>query len=197
LRKVFCQFSGFIRRCGLLAITGLAVLLVSALTPLAYADTSPKVVSDYKVKAALLAQFLRYVEWPDSDHQNSSEISIGIIGEDPYGRFLDRTLYGQTVDGRPVSIRRYTKVDDLRPVHVLIIGESSRFKPIDVFKKARRWSVLTVGEGEKFSDQGGIVAFVTDAANSRVRFHLNLSEARKKKIAIYPRLAKWAERVIE
>jgi len=178
-------------------MTVFVVLWALTLTPSAQADTSTKVVSDYKVKAALLAQFLRYVEWPDSDHQNSDEITIGIVGEDPYGKFLDRTLYGQTVDGRPVSIRRYAKVDDLRPVHVLIVGESARFKPTDVFTKAKIWSVLTVGEGEKFADQGGIVAFVTDSKNSRVRFHLNLAEAKKKKIAIYPRLAEWAERVIK
>ncbi len=171
------------------------VLSCIFLTTSAHAIT--KAVPDYKVKAALLAQFLRYVQWPETDGKWGGDIVVGIIGEDPYGEFLDSALSAQTVDGRNVRVTRFLNLDDLQPVQVLIVGEGNRFKSLDVLKKAKDWPVLTVGEGASFVEEGGIISFVTDSENNRVRFHLNMKTAKKRGIGIYPRLAKWAERVLD
>ena len=67
-------------------ISAVSVPNFSFLTTSAHATT--KAVPDYKVKAALLAQFLRYVKWPETDSKSEGDIVVGIIGEDPYGCLL-------------------------------------------------------------------------------------------------------------
>jgi len=62
---------------------------------------------EYEVKAAFLYNFAAFVEWPRAAFaEDSSPIVVCIVGTDPFGTGLDRTLQGKTAQGRPIVIRR-------------------------------------------------------------------------------------------
>jgi hypothetical protein len=60
---------------------------------------------EYKVKAAFLLNFTKFVTWPPAAFEREqSPVSICVLGEDPFGRALDQIVDGEAVNGRKVVI---------------------------------------------------------------------------------------------
>ena len=69
-----------------------AILLALAWFPAAVSAAAP---TEYRLKAAFLLNFAKFVEWPASEFKNpQSPLSICIVGDDPFGRDLDETVKG-------------------------------------------------------------------------------------------------------
>src|SRR5256885_282744 len=50
-------------------------------------------IPEYRVKATFLFQFTQFVDWPRNAFSNQqTPLVIGILGEDPFGTFLDDTV---------------------------------------------------------------------------------------------------------
>ncbi len=65
-----------------------------------------------QVEAVFLFNFAQFVDWPPESFPDSqAPLIIGILGDDPFGPFLEQTVRGETVRGRPVEIRRYRGID--------------------------------------------------------------------------------------
>ena len=63
--------------------------------------------SEYEVKAAYLLNFARYAEWPTAAAADSgADLVICVLGHDPFGAVLDRTVAGRRVLGHPVRVMR-------------------------------------------------------------------------------------------
>ena len=61
---------------------------------------------EYNVKAALLLNFARFIEWPDRAFAGASApIEICVFAPNPFGEALDRALEGETVANRTLSAR--------------------------------------------------------------------------------------------
>jgi hypothetical protein len=61
--------------------------------------------SEYEIKAAYLFNFAKFVEWPAGTFDsNTSPILIGILGEDPFGDSLNRTIEGKSINGHPIRL---------------------------------------------------------------------------------------------
>ena len=143
----------------------LLVLLLFALSHLtAGADQQPQ---EYEVKAAFLLNFTKFIEWPPAPTPDSP-FTICIFGDDPFGRLIDNMVRGETVGGRSLVVRR------IGPNHsvscqILFAGRSQKDFASSVPDLAP--GVLTVGEGEEFLRDGGMIAFVVE--NRRVRFDIS------------------------
>lgn len=147
--------------------------------------------SEYDVKAAFLLNFARFVDWPpprNADHANEP-LSICILGDDPFGENLDRLASGESVNDRPIAIRRVLRWDEA--CRILFVSKSER----DLFRILRLVDpgALTVGEDPAFLREGGMIEFVVE--NRRVRFDLNLKAAERASIRISSRLLTVARRV--
>lgn len=128
---------------------------------------------EYRVKAAFLINFPKFVEWPDSQFADpAAPISICIIGDDPFGRTLDRMVEGETVNARRLVVVKI-KSEPPKTCQVVFIPKTD--KDVAQILSGLRPGVLTVGEGESFLQQGGMIAFVVE--NRRVRFDINQSAA--------------------
>src|SRR6185436_11762038 len=99
--------------------------------------------------------------------------AICIVGDDPFRGTLDRLVQDETVDGRPIVVRRLSSGQD--SCRLLFVSSSER----DVFRTISRAGrgVLTVGEVSGFLTDGGMINFVVD--NRRVRFDINLGAANR------------------
>lgn len=147
---------------------------------------------EYRVKAAFLLNFTKFVEWPPAELPDSNLFGICILGDDPFGSALDRMIEGETVNGRKLAVLR-TLPNSPKACQVVFVSKSEKDYPqvLAGFKRG----VLTVGEEDAFLHGGGMIAFVVD--NRRVRFDVDLSRASKGGLKISSKLLNVARSVEE
>jgi len=149
-------------------------------------DTSAK---EYEVKAAFLFNFLRFSEWPGDT--SSGDFVIGIVGKDPFGSTLDRTLQGKKINGRNVVAKRLGWSSDLRRVHLLFVPEGEVGRGANELKALRNAPVLVVGETPNFTSQFGTISFFL--AGSNIRFEISPDAAKRSRITISSQLLQLAK----
>ena len=147
---------------------------------------------EYQIKAVFLFNFTQFVEWPaDAFADAQSPIVIGLLGDDPFGAYLDDTVRGEKVDGRPLVVLRYRTLEDVKACHVLFIGRSEAARVKETLAQLKGRSILTVGDQESFGRQGGMIRFVT--ANNRIRLRVNIEAIKAAGLAISSKLLRVAE----
>jgi hypothetical protein len=158
------------------------------------ASAQTGVTKDYQVKAVFLFNFAQFVEWPASAFADaSSPIVIGVLGEDPFGTYLDETVRGEKVDNRPLEVQRYRRVDEIKACHILFISrsEASQLEQILVSLKDR--SLLVVGDGDDFARRGGMIRLAT--IQNKIRLIINVEAAKTASLTISSKLLRSAELV--
>lgn len=129
---------------------------------------------EYQVKAAFLLNFTKFIEWPPTAFEPAdSPFAICVLGEDPFGAALDQIVAGEAVSGRKVTVQRMKAAPPPKSCQVLFTAKAD--KQIAKVLAELGPGVLTVGEGEEFIRQGGMVAFTL--ANHRVQFEIHPSVA--------------------
>src|SRR2546422_11247568 len=100
----------------------LSILAVCLAMPV-FGEVSP----EYKLKAALLFNFAKFVDWPPTAYADvSSPVVIGVLGDDPFDGALDEIVRGRTANGRPLKLLRSHRIGDLKTCHVLFISGSGK-----------------------------------------------------------------------
>lgn len=113
-----------------------------------------------QVKAAYLAKFPFYVEWPPAAlPAPGAALQLCVVGDDPFGVALDEAVAAQPVQGRPMQVRRLRTLQRDSGCHVAYVPPDLRTEPL------RGTAVLLVSEGP---NGGGIINFVL--RDQRVRF---------------------------
>src|SRR5438093_10899211 len=96
---------------------------------------------EYQVKAAFLYNFVKFVDWPPDVSKPNSPITIGILGEDPFGDKLDAMIKGKSVDGRELVIKRHLDgPQEWNACHVLFISASERKRLPQILETTRKKS---------------------------------------------------------
>jgi hypothetical protein len=148
--------------------------------------------SEYQVKAVFLFNFAQFVDWPPAAFPDpDTPFVIGILGDDPFEGFLDRTIRGEQVQGRSFQVRRYHSVDEIKTCHVLFITRPTGDRLNEVLANLRSRPILTVSDDGRFAERGGVVRFVTD--RSRIRLQINLDAAQEASLTISSKLLRVAE----
>jgi hypothetical protein len=128
---------------------------------------------EYEVKAAFLLNFTKFIEWPPSAFASpEAPLLICIAGDDPFGHAIDQIVEGETVNGHSIAVERI-RTDQQKTCQVLYSGNNRNIAATPVM--AAGPGVLTVGEGDEFVRQGGIIGFVIE--NRHVRFDVNVKAA--------------------
>jgi hypothetical protein len=154
------------------------------------AQTAPS--PEYRLKAVFLFNFAQFVEWPASAFPEAeTPLVIGVLGEDPFGSYLDETVRGETVNNHPLAVRRYRRVEDITACHILFVGRPEEGHLEQVLESLKGRNILTVGDAEGFARRGGMIRFVTD--HSRIRLHINLDAAEAAHLKLSSKLLRPAE----
>src|SRR6266852_4378714 len=62
---------------------------------------------EYQLKGVFLFNFAQFVEWPPTAFpEPQTPLVIGVLGEDPFGPYLDETVRGEKVNNRPLVVQR-------------------------------------------------------------------------------------------
>jgi hypothetical protein len=153
---------------------------------------SAQTIDEYRVKAAFLYNFTKFVEWPELTFKTDKDpLRICILGEDPFGNALEEAVGGKTVLGRPLVVADISNADQAATCQILFIGSSERKHFRVIFAELRTMGILTVGETEGFAAQGGIVNFKLE--DGHVRLEINLEAAGQAKLRINSRVLNLAQ----
>jgi hypothetical protein len=157
-----------------------------------YSPAAEDQTLEYRVKAAFLLNFTKFVEWPPSAFANDkSPVSICILGEDPFGQVMDDIVGDESVNSRKLVVRRLRDIPAAGACQVLFFEKDDKDIPRVLAKVGA--GVLTVGQGGNFMRDGGIIAFVIE--NRRVRFDINQSAAAKAELKMNAKLLSVARSV--
>jgi hypothetical protein len=143
------------------------------------------VTLEYRVKAAYIYNFVRYVEFPP-DTLGDAPINICVAGRNPFGSLLDELVHGEEVAGRMLLVRILLEPEP--GCHVIFIPRGAAMP--SYMRAVGTTPVLTIGETPEFTLAGGIITFVQEGPN--VRFEINQEAAAKARLQLSSRLLRLA-----
>lgn len=164
----------------------LRTVLAVLLAPAASATAAPPSL-EYPVKAALLLNFAKFVEWPAGSAQVTSDsVELCVLGTDPFGPLLDGTVKGRNAGGRPITVRRTRRVEEMGGCHIAFVASAPDERMRATLAALGRQPVVTVGESSLFGEQGGVISFVVE--DNAVRFDVNRAAARRAGVQLSSKL---------
>ena len=168
-------------------------MAIAAVLALSFAGKSARAAParEYAVKAAVLANLPRFVEWPArAGEPPLAPIVMGVIAPDPFGGVLDQLVASPASPGRALVVRHIVDPIDAKGIHILFVARDShgaaaigRQAPIDV---------LTVGETDGFLASGGHIRLAL--VEGRVKFKVNARAAERAGLKIRSQLLSMARR---
>jgi hypothetical protein len=166
----------------------LPVLIVSCAAVCGAQAGPPELTqTEYHIKAGLIYNFAKLVEWPTNAFATAqTPITIGVLGEDPFGPLLDNTVKDRKIGERPIAIKRFSAVNQVHGCHVLFISPSEKARLPDILAALGDKSILTVGEDEHFRQLGGIIQFLD--RDDTIQFAINTNAARRASLQISSKL---------
>lgn len=130
-----------------------------------------------QVKAAFVYNFLKFVEWPPASFGGPDEpLVIAVVGEGATADATAAFLAAKRVGGRPLAVRRVAWDQPLAGVHAVFVAETDPLRLRRLLAAALAGAVLSIGEGEAFASQGGVIGLVVE--ERKVRFDIDMSVAR-------------------
>lgn len=150
---------------------------------------------EYDVKAALLFNLAKFVDWPDTAFaSDNATFFMCVIGEDPFGASLDR-VSGRTVRGHPVAVARHASYTDLdatsnAPCHIVFVSGALAPRVEEVLAASAGKPRLTVADFAGFAESGGMINLVT--VDKKVRFRINAKRAQAAGLKLSARLLQLA-----
>ena len=169
-------------------------LSVAALCAGAPADAAPTTgrTHEYNLKSVFLFQFANFVTWPAGAFRDeSTPITIGILGDDPFGAAIDEVVSGESVGTRRLEVRRYQSIDQVERCHILFVSASEADHLPAILASLRGRNVLTVGDTKDFVAQGGVVGFTV--GRNRLKLRVNLAAADSAQLTISSKLLRQAD----
>ena len=176
-------------RRGRLFWASLALFLCCLLPTLA-AQSAP---DEAQVKAALVYNFAKFVEWPDDAAPQARPMVVGVLGDPELTAVIDRTLRNKTVRGRTFEVRHFTSIDDLALCHILFVAPQDAATVRRAIQLVQDSPTLTIGELDGFSGWGGVIELVLE--EKQFRFEINAGTARRGGLKVSSRLLRLARSV--
>ena len=164
--------------------------------PVSIADAQETGVAvEYKIKAAFLLNFAKFITWPDDSFAGDEQLfKVCVLGENPFGSAL-AAIESRTVDSRKIDL---TYVDDVKQAgncHLLFISASEKSNLTSIHKALADRTIIMVSDIDGFASSGGIIEFVTK--DNKLAFKINLSRAREQGLEIHSALLNLATEVIQ
>ncbi len=178
--------------CRVLSFIALLILLVGLQQPAYGANYLP----EYKLKAAVLLNIIKFVDWPEAAFSsNDIPLTVGILGIDPFGPFMEEVVNGRKMKGRNVRVKRANDLADLMDCHVLFISDSKKRMLPNILDVVRGQPILIVGDMERFVHLGGMISIVRE--DDKIQFDVNRAVYKASDLTINAQLLKLAREMVE
>jgi hypothetical protein len=168
------------------------ILALSLVLLLPASSAGAKITHEYDLKAAFVFHFAQFVKWPpEAWPGRGSPLTIGILGEDPFGKSLDEIIANETVDGHKLLVRRFQNLNQIDSCQILFISASEKDRLGSILSRLGHRSILTVGETEDFAQRSGMIGFVI--SEKRLRLAVNVAAASAANLTISSKLLRQSQ----
>lgn len=164
-------------------LTSRALVALACVTVLCGSGRVPMNASEAAIKAAFLAKFAAYVDWPAG--RAPQAISLCVVGSGALRRLVDEAAAGQTLNGQPIIVRQMPRIDANSGCRVAYLGGSAAQSVEAAILSLRRAPVLTVTDAESGST-AGMIHF--EVVERRVRFRIDQVQANAAGLTISSKL---------
>jgi YfiR/HmsC-like len=163
--------------------------LLALLLATAARGTAP---DEYQVEAVFLLHFTQFVEWPAQSFSDAhTPFVIGVLGRDPFGSSLDEAVRGESVNGRPLVVKRFADAADLKPCQILYIDRTAASDADHVIGALAHSGTLTVSNFDVPAPADVIIRFLNE--DRRIRLRINVDYARNAGLTISSKLLRPAQ----
>lgn len=150
---------------------------------------------EYDLKAVLLFNLTRFVEWPATAFASpEAPLVIGILGQDPYGNTLDEVVRPESYGTHKIQVVRFRTIEAVRDCQMLIISPNEEPNLPRIVRELSGRPILTVGEFEGFARGGGMVRLFP-TPGGKIRLRINLGAVRAARLTISGKLLQMAETI--
>lgn len=144
--------------------------------------------SEYQVKAALIYNLTRMLEWPNESIRLSNEqFSICFLGDEPFGDALN-IIRDKKVQNRPIYLLKNIALGQASGCAMLFISGSEDKHLEDILKNLQGLPLLTLSDTPEFAKRGVMFNFVRD--DKKVRMELNQTQLSAAGFGLNPALLK-------
>ena len=150
---------------------------------------------EYKVKAAFLLNFARFITWPEQ-HWPADQpfFLLTVLGQDPFGSALSGVEEKQ-IAGRPIHLRfEQTLSGEASAGQMIFVSGSEKAHLGHILASTAGKPIVLVSDIEGFAAAGGM--FELKSVNGRLSFIINNSRAREQGLRINASLLKLAIEVL-
>jgi hypothetical protein len=180
------------RRLG--SVLGGIIWLASLLAGMA-GGAEPHSPTPHEIMADYLRVLPAYVDWPTNTFATPEEPwRIGILGTDPFGEALEKSLDDHPVAGRGFEVWHAATLAGLPPCEIIFIAGRDAKEIKKILQELGSRPVLTVSEHDNFPALGGMIQL---QGRKPVRMVINLDGARAAGLKIRGRILEVASEVIE
>jgi len=165
------------------ALPVMLVMLLSCVSAFSLADEHQ--TTEYKVKAAFLYNFSRFITWPEHTSRDDGKFNLCILGGDPFGALLD-AIEGKSVYENSLDIKRLDSLDQVQACQIIFVSQTSAGDLEYIMSALKGLPALTVSDIEGFTARGGIIEF--KLVDKKVRFNINIDAANHAGLTISSKL---------
>lgn len=171
-------------------------LPVEPIAPAAPRPVAADSVEEYALKAAFLYQFANYTTWPDEAFQrDDSPIVIAVLGKDPFGDALKKTLKDRTLGGRALKLVHFAELEDLEPCHLLFVSRSHASHQHKLRTLLKEKPTFTASDIDGFASNGGIAEL--SIVDLSLKMTINVGAMRRAKLEVSSQMLKLATLIDE
>ena len=129
-----------------------------------------------EVKAAMIYNFTRFIEWPAAAFPTPhAPLVVAVWGDDPIRPHLEAAMTRKTYSGHPIQVKSVHTIEELAASHLAYSPRSERKRIPHLLRSVGNSPLLTVSDCDGFAPAGGVIGFMT--IDDRVRFQINKTAA--------------------
>jgi hypothetical protein len=146
------------------------------------------------IKAAYLYNFTKFIDWPESAFaEPSAPFAVCVLADTMFHDHVAAIMHNEQVRGRPVVVRRPAAPHEVAACHMAYFSRTEAERTGKHLAELGQSPILTGGEGQRFMQLGGHIAFHLE--HDRVRFTVSRTRAEAASLSISSKLLRVAKNV--
>ncbi len=147
-------------------------------------------VPEYRVKAAFLYNFAKFVDWPETAFDGpDTPLVLGVLDPVPFDTALEQ-VRGKTARGRQLTIRTCRTLEDAQQCHILFLNTGGARLVARILGGLEGKPILTVSEAGRPDASRAMIRFFSE--RNRLQFSINPELAARHGLQVSSRLLKLA-----
>lgn len=158
----------------------------------AFGFGAPTTDKEHLVKAGFIANFVKFIEWPDLGRPGSKFV-VGVYGADSFERSIEEVFAGKSISGHQIVVEQIHSDAEIHRCKVVISGSANEDRIEKLASICSESNTVLIGEADGFAKMGGTIGLLL--VSSHVRFEVNLDSARRQHVLISSKLLSLAQNV--